>query len=47
MADLKKLYDDVIMDHIKRARNYGEMPLASARAEAAAEDGQAGGEGHV
>ena len=33
MADLKKLYDDVIMDHIKRARNYGEMPLASARAD--------------
>ena len=33
MADLKKLYDDVIMDHIKHARNYGEMPGATAQAE--------------
>ncbi len=33
MADLKKLYDDVIMDHIKHARNYGEMPEATAHAD--------------
>ena len=33
MADLKKLYDDVIMDHIKHARNYGEMPEATAQAD--------------
>lgn len=33
MADLKKLYDEVIMDHIKHARNYGEMPEATAQAE--------------
>ena len=33
MADLSKLYDDVIMDHIKHARNYGEMADASFRAD--------------
>ncbi len=33
MADLSKLYDDVIMDHIKHARNYGEMEHASSRAD--------------
>ena len=33
MADLKKLYDDVIMDHIKNARNYGELPEATAQAD--------------
>ena len=33
MADLSKLYDDVIMDHIKHARNYGEMEHASLRAD--------------
>jgi nitrogen fixation NifU-like protein len=33
MADLKKLYDDVIMDHIKQARNFREMANASAKAE--------------
>ena len=33
MADLSKLYDDVIMDHIKHARNYGEMEEASFQAD--------------
>ena len=33
MADLKKLYDDVIMDHIKHARNYGEMSGATDKAD--------------
>ncbi len=33
MADLSKLYDDVIMDHIKHARNYGEMAQASFQAD--------------
>ncbi len=33
MADLNKLYDDVIMDHIKHARNYGEMEQASLQAD--------------
>ena len=33
MADLKKLYDDVIMDHIKHARNYGEMPDSTSQAD--------------
>lgn len=33
MADLSKLYDDVIMDHIKHARNYGEMEHASLQAD--------------
>jgi nitrogen fixation NifU-like protein len=33
MADLKKLYDDVIMDHIKNARNYGAMSNATRRAD--------------
>lgn len=33
MADLSKLYDDVIMDHIKHARNYGEMAQPSAQAD--------------
>jgi len=33
MADLSKLYDDVIMDHIKHARNYGEMEQPSFKAD--------------
>lgn len=33
MADLSKLYDDVIMDHIKHARNYGEMAQPSLQAD--------------
>lgn len=33
MADLKQLYDDVIMDHIKHARNYGEMTEATGHAD--------------
>ena len=33
MADLKKLYDDVIMDHIKHARNYREIADATAKAD--------------
>jgi len=33
MADLSKLYDDVIMDHIKHARNYGEMEEPSFQAD--------------
>lgn len=33
MADLKKLYDDVIMDHIKNARNYRELEKADRKAE--------------
>jgi len=33
MADLAKLYDDVIMDHIKHARNYGEMAEATGKAD--------------
>ncbi len=33
MADLKKLYDDVIMDHIKHARNYREMTDATGKAD--------------
>ena len=33
MADLSKLYDDVIMDHIKHARNYGEMEQPSLQAD--------------
>jgi nitrogen fixation NifU-like protein len=33
MADLSKLYDDVIMDHIKHARNYGEMVQPSMQAD--------------
>jgi nitrogen fixation NifU-like protein len=33
MADLSKLYDDVIMDHIKHARNYGEMQEPSFQAD--------------
>jgi len=33
MADLKKLYDDVIMDHIKHARNYREIPNATGKAD--------------
>lgn len=33
MADLSKLYDDVIMDHIKHARNYGEMTEPSFQAD--------------
>jgi nitrogen fixation NifU-like protein len=30
---LKSLYDDVIMDHIKNARNYRELPHADRRAQ--------------
>ena len=33
MADLSKLYDEVIMDHIKHARNYGEMAQPSFQAD--------------
>lgn len=33
MADLKKLYDDVIMDHIKHARNFREMADATGKAD--------------
>ncbi len=33
MADLKKLYDDVIMDHIKHARNYRKMADATGQAD--------------
>ena len=33
MADLSKLYDEVIMDHIKHARNYGEMKEPSFQAD--------------
>jgi nitrogen fixation NifU-like protein len=33
MVDRKSLYDDVIMDHIKNARNYRELPDADRRAE--------------
>ena len=33
MADLKKLYDDVIMDHIKHARNYREIAHATGKAD--------------
>jgi nitrogen fixation NifU-like protein len=33
MADLKKLYDDVIMDHIKHARNYREIADATGKAD--------------
>ena len=32
MADVKKLYDDVIMDHIKHARNYREISAATGQA---------------
>lgn len=30
----EKLYDDIIMDHIKNARNYRELPDANLRAQA-------------
>jgi nitrogen fixation protein NifU and related proteins len=33
MAELKRLYDDVIMDHIKNARNYHELKDANRTAE--------------
>lgn len=33
MADLKKLYDDVIMDHIKHARNYRKIADATCKAD--------------
>jgi nitrogen fixation NifU-like protein len=33
MVDLKKLYDDVIMDHIKNARNYCRLENANCEAE--------------
>jgi nitrogen fixation NifU-like protein len=33
MPDRKSLYDDVIMDHIKNARNYRELPNADRRAQ--------------
>lgn len=33
MTELNKLYDDVIMDHIKHARNYRELDAADRRAE--------------
>ena len=33
MTGLEKLYDDVIMEHIKHARNYGEMDKPSAQAD--------------
>jgi len=33
MVDLKKLYDDVIMDHIKNARNYRKPEGANREAE--------------
>lgn len=33
MADVKKLYDDVIMDHIKHARNYRELSAATGHAD--------------
>jgi nitrogen fixation NifU-like protein len=33
MADVKKLYDDVIMDHIKHARNYREISGATGQAD--------------
>ena len=33
MADLKKLYDDVIMDHIKNARNYHKLEGANREAQ--------------
>jgi nitrogen fixation NifU-like protein len=33
MVDLKKLYDDVIMDHIKNARNYCRPENANCEAE--------------
>ncbi|MEO6024654.1 MAG: Fe-S cluster assembly sulfur transfer protein SufU [Burkholderiales bacterium] len=34
MADLTQLYDDVMMDHIKNARNYRELPDATQTVEA-------------
>ena len=34
MTDLNKLYDDVMMDHIKNARNYREISSATQRIEA-------------
>jgi nitrogen fixation NifU-like protein len=33
MAELKKLYDDVIMDHIRNARNYCRLENANCEAE--------------
>ena len=33
MAEAKSLYDDVILDHIRNARNYRELPDADRRAE--------------
>ncbi len=33
MADVKTLYDDVILDHIKNARNYHKIENASVKAE--------------
>lgn len=33
MGELEKLYDDVIMDHIRNARNYGDMAQATAKAD--------------
>jgi nitrogen fixation NifU-like protein len=33
MSDLRDLYQEVILDHNKRPRNFGAMPNASAKAE--------------
>src|SRR3989475_8682323 len=32
MADLRELYQDTILDHSKKPRNFGEIPGASAKA---------------
>jgi nitrogen fixation NifU-like protein len=33
MSDLRELYQEVILDHSKKPRNFGELPAASHRAE--------------
>lgn len=33
MSDLRALYQEVLLDHYKRPRNFGELPAATGRAE--------------